>query len=239
MFFAAVALLASSALAATTTYTCSRNYTVVAGDTCDGISRSVSVSTYQLAMLNPAIDDACSNLDIGEALCLGLTDGSDCETTYTVAGGDTCDAVTAQFAINSTYLYMNNPQIDAACDNIYVGEVLCVGNKLYTLPQAFTINGGASAPQPVIGGGSGSAVTVSTSVSTAGASSAPAANAAAAPTANPGVTIVSVTTTSTSSAAPTTTSSASSSSSSSSSAAPTSSASADDDDDCDDDEDDS
>ncbi|KZT52350.1 carbohydrate-binding module family 50 protein, partial [Calocera cornea HHB12733] len=113
---------------------CSRNYTVAAGDTCDGISRSVSVSTYQLAMLNPVIDDACSNLEIGANLCLGLTDGSDCQTTYTVAGGDTCDGITGQFAINSTFLYMNNPQIDSGCDNIYVGEVLCVGNKVYALP---------------------------------------------------------------------------------------------------------
>ncbi|EJT99627.1 hypothetical protein DACRYDRAFT_23701 [Dacryopinax primogenitus] len=223
MFFAAV-LLASSALAATTTFSCSRNYTIVAGDTCDGISRAVGASTYQLAMLNPTIDDACSNLQIGQPLCLGLTDGSDCTTTYTVAGGDSCDAITNQFAINSTLLFLNNPQIDSACDNIYVGEVLCVGNQLFTLPAAFTQNGGLNAPSigaPVPGGQLTSSIGPLSSAI-------PAGNVAGAPTSSPGVTA---------NPAPTPSSSSSTSSTpTSSSAAPT--PTDDGDDECEDDEND-
>ena len=46
---------------------CDRNYTVVAGDFCDGISAKENVSTYQLATVNAdKIDVACDNLALGE-----------------------------------------------------------------------------------------------------------------------------------------------------------------------------
>ena len=50
---------------------CARNYTVVSGDTCDGISAKTSVSTYQLATVNAdKIDAACDNLFVGEVMTL-------------------------------------------------------------------------------------------------------------------------------------------------------------------------
>jgi len=124
------ALYVQSALAASS---CTRSYTVVSGDTCDGISAAHNVSTYQLAAVNPVIDSACSNLQIGQVLCLG-TKGSDCTKTYTVVPDDVCDSVAATYGINTTLLFANNPILDLACDNLYIGEVVCVDDK-YNVPS--------------------------------------------------------------------------------------------------------
>jgi len=105
---------------------CSRSYTVQAGDICDGISAANNVSTYQLAVVNPnTINTDCSNLLPGESICLGYQ-GSDCTNTHVVQLNEDCDSVASTYGLNTTVLYENNPQIDAACDNLYVGEVLCV-----------------------------------------------------------------------------------------------------------------
>ncbi|KAJ3709791.1 hypothetical protein EV361DRAFT_923388 [Lentinula raphanica] len=113
---------------------CTRNYTVQEGDTCDSISAAQNVSTYQFASVNSGIvDSSCSNLQPGANICLGY-EGEDCTTTYTVAAQDTCDSISSAYSINSTLLYNNNPQIDSACDNIYVGEVLCVASTIAAPP---------------------------------------------------------------------------------------------------------
>lgn len=125
---AAAALLALPFLAhAAYAQTCARSYTVQEGDICNSISAAHNVSTYQLAAVNAAINADCSNLTPGETLCLGYA-GSDCTTTYVVALGDDCDSVAQAHSLNTTVLYENNPQIDASCENLYVGEVLCVAN---------------------------------------------------------------------------------------------------------------
>ncbi|CAL1710741.1 unnamed protein product [Somion occarium] len=129
MFFSTVAtalfalpLFAQSAVATT----CSRTYTVQEGEWCDTISAAHNVSTYQLAVVNSdKINKACTNLQAGSSICLGFQ-GEDCTTTHVVKAGDTCDGISNTYRINSTLLYHNNPQLTAECDNLYVGEVVCV-----------------------------------------------------------------------------------------------------------------
>jgi len=120
--FVATSVLAQSA-------SCTRTYTVKAGDFCDSISAMNNVSTYQLAAVNPTIDADCGNLLPGQSLCLG-TAGQDCATTYVVQANDECDAISAANSINSTILLLNNPQIEEDCSNIYSGEVLCVAGSV-------------------------------------------------------------------------------------------------------------
>lgn len=79
-------------------------------------------SSYQLAVVNPDIDEECNDLESGEVLCLGYP-GEDCTQTYVVTNGDTCDGVAYTFGINTTILYTNNPQLDQECTNLYIGEV--------------------------------------------------------------------------------------------------------------------
>lgn len=80
-------------------------------------------TSYQLVVTNDGrIDSACSNLVQGELICLG-NKGEDCSNTYVVRENDTCDRIITAHKLNSTLLYLNNPQINEACDNIYIGEV--------------------------------------------------------------------------------------------------------------------
>ncbi|KAF8154868.1 hypothetical protein B0H34DRAFT_783885 [Crassisporium funariophilum] len=125
-----LAVLVNSAFAAD----CSRQYTIKAGDICDSISKSQNVSTYQLAAINSAVVNAgCTNLIPGNSICLG-TAGEDCSTTYVVVADDTCETIGAKNSVNSTILTLNNPQINSACDNIYIGEVLCTATSVLVPP---------------------------------------------------------------------------------------------------------
>ncbi|KAL0577552.1 hypothetical protein V5O48_004450 [Marasmius crinis-equi] len=134
-------LLVSSAIAGD----CVRRYTVKDGDTCDSISADNSVSTYQLAMINKGyIDEQCGNLDPGASICLGY-EGEDCTSTYVVKAQDTCDQINSAHSLDITTLLANNPQINDKCDNIYVGEVLCVLPEIRVPPSGSGSGSGATA----------------------------------------------------------------------------------------------
>lgn len=111
---------------------CARNYTVKAGDTCNGISATQNVSTFQLAHVNPQINSGCTNLDIDEVLCLGIV-GQDCTTVHVVNSSDTsCGVIAHRANTTQEILHHNNPNMNEWCTNIYVGEVLCTANT--TIP---------------------------------------------------------------------------------------------------------
>ncbi|KAF8876135.1 hypothetical protein BD779DRAFT_1650928 [Infundibulicybe gibba] len=107
---------------------CTKGYTVKSGDFCDGISATQGVSTYQLAHANPQINKGCTNLFVGEKLCLARK-GEDCQPTHIVQVGDTCASIARAAGTSFDTLRANNPNIDAKCSNIYPGEVLCVAKK--------------------------------------------------------------------------------------------------------------
>ncbi|KAM5538374.1 hypothetical protein V8D89_007976 [Ganoderma adspersum] len=109
---------------------CSRTYTVVAGDTCDGIAAKENVSSYQLAIVNDGtIDIGCDNLSVGESLCLGIV-GQDCQVTHVVAPGDTCQTIAAAAGTTVDILLANNPNVNTPCINIHPGEVLCTAKEI-------------------------------------------------------------------------------------------------------------
>ncbi|PPQ78490.1 hypothetical protein CVT25_011831 [Psilocybe cyanescens] len=109
---------------------CTRKYTIVDGDTCDKISARQHVSTYvqqltpshQLAHTNKKINEGCTNLIIGDVLCLGLK-GQDCTKVYVVKEGDICSSVAKRAGIPLGVLFKNNPNINKGCTNIYPEEV--------------------------------------------------------------------------------------------------------------------
>ncbi|TFY57896.1 hypothetical protein EVG20_g8362 [Dentipellis fragilis] len=110
---------------------CDRFYAVNSGDTCDAISATQHVSTYQLATVNAdKIDPACDNIFPGEVLCLGLA-GEDCKTTYVVTDVDTCATITTANNVTLTTLLANNPNVNTQCSNIYPGEVLCTATQIF------------------------------------------------------------------------------------------------------------
>ncbi|KAJ3553301.1 hypothetical protein NM688_g3688 [Phlebia brevispora] len=103
---------------------CARDYTVKAGDICIDIS-----AANNLAFVNPVINAQCTNLFVGEELCLGVT-GQDCTTTTVVQSGDICDTIADEADIPLSTLLANNPNIDSLCTNIVVGEVLCTASTI-------------------------------------------------------------------------------------------------------------
>ena len=124
---------------------CTRVYTVVAGDTCDGIAAKENVSSYQLAFENSGIINAgCTNLFPGEVnrlqksfqplclrsplqvLCLGIV-GQDCQVTHVVATGDTCQSIAVAANTTVAILLENNPNVNSQCSNIHPGEVRSTG----------------------------------------------------------------------------------------------------------------
>ncbi|PNH06130.1 Endochitinase [Tetrabaena socialis] len=50
-------------------------YTVKSGDTCNAISQAKGISLATLLAANPIINSGCTNLQLGQVLCLGGTSG--------------------------------------------------------------------------------------------------------------------------------------------------------------------
>ncbi|KAJ7312754.1 hypothetical protein DFH08DRAFT_1044001 [Mycena albidolilacea] len=105
--------------------TCAREYTVKHGDTCDFIAVENNVSISQLHL---NLGGLCV-LVPRSTICLGYT-GRDCTTTCVVGPDDSWGTIEDAFSINAVLLYGHNPQIDANCDNLYIGEVLCVSSDI-------------------------------------------------------------------------------------------------------------
>ncbi|KAJ3749276.1 hypothetical protein DFH05DRAFT_1520888 [Lentinula detonsa] len=49
-----------------------------------------------------------------------------CQATYTVVSGDTCNKIASEFGVTTPALEAANPTIDANCDNLFIGEQLCI-----------------------------------------------------------------------------------------------------------------
>ncbi|KAJ7312741.1 hypothetical protein DFH08DRAFT_626896, partial [Mycena albidolilacea] len=103
---------------------CGTSYTVKSGDTCSAIESSTGVSDATLHALNPSINSGCTNLQIGQVLC--ISSGSGCTKTYTVVSGDTCSAIESRTGVSDAQLHAMNPSINSGCTNLQIGQVLCV-----------------------------------------------------------------------------------------------------------------
>ncbi|KAJ6542364.1 glycoside hydrolase superfamily [Mycena vulgaris] len=107
---------------------CAQTYTVVSGDTCAAIESKTGVSDAQLHTLNPLINGGCTNLQLGQTLCLssGGGSGGGCTKTYTVVSGDTCATIESRTGVSDSQLHALNPSVNAGCTNLQLGQVLCL-----------------------------------------------------------------------------------------------------------------
>ncbi|KAK0630489.1 LysM domain protein [Bombardia bombarda] len=113
-------------------------YTVVSGDTCGGIAVSKGVATGSLVTLNNILP-ACTNLQIGQVLCLPET----C-TVYVVRSGDTCFSIAKARGITFTQILSFNPSINPTCTNLIAGTNICVSNPGGVVYNATAIAGAKS-----------------------------------------------------------------------------------------------
>ena len=124
---------------------CSGNYyTVAQGDYCGTIASAGGVSLTALIAANPGINAACSNLQVGELLCIP----SSCSgSTYTVAAGDSCSAIAATNSITLDALTAANPSVN--CGNLQIGQKLCIpsscSGSTYTVAAGDTCSAIATA----------------------------------------------------------------------------------------------
>ena len=50
------------------------------------------------------------------------TTNVNCGHWYTIVTNDTCESIEAAFGISNTTFYFLNPQIDAACESLWLGN---------------------------------------------------------------------------------------------------------------------
>ncbi|KAJ7887194.1 glycoside hydrolase superfamily [Mycena leptocephala] len=81
---------------------CAQTYTVASGDTCAAIESKTGVSDVQLHALNPTINSGCTNLQLGQTLCL--------------SGGGGVAAVAADARRHILF----------GCTNLQLGQTLCL-----------------------------------------------------------------------------------------------------------------
>ncbi|KAJ7886779.1 hypothetical protein B0H14DRAFT_2434036 [Mycena olivaceomarginata] len=106
---------------------CTIIYIVVSGDTCSAIESRTGISDAQLHALNPAINSGCTNLQIGQNLCLGTGGGGGgCAQTYAVVSGDTCSVIESRTGVSDAQLHALNPGVNSGCTNLQVGQTLCL-----------------------------------------------------------------------------------------------------------------
>ncbi|KAI0905774.1 hypothetical protein F4823DRAFT_609667 [Ustulina deusta] len=127
------------------TTNCTATYTVRSGDTCNAI-RDDFGDVYSLADFyswNPQVDSFCSNLAIGEVVCVGVGNSTgtpvacpvpvkpgligNCDDCYKVVSGDSCDGILSANNITLVELRAWNPDINSGCANLEVGYNYCVG----------------------------------------------------------------------------------------------------------------
>ena len=82
----------------------------------------VSLIPYFFLCLCTITAQSHLNLFLVQLICLGFV-GQLCGPVYTVVQGDTCQKVADKFHISVQVLRAHNPNVDAKCDNLDVGEV--------------------------------------------------------------------------------------------------------------------
>lgn len=105
---------------------CTSYHTVVSGDTCTAMDTSAHIALADFLRWNPEINVGCTNIQLAAAYCVG-GGGNACAKVYTVVSGDSCAAIVKSQGVTQARLNALNPQINAACSNLGVGENLCVG----------------------------------------------------------------------------------------------------------------
>ncbi|KAJ7894191.1 hypothetical protein B0H14DRAFT_2683543 [Mycena olivaceomarginata] len=128
----------------TITSSCTEYYIALSGDTCATIEETFGISLTQFIALNPGINSECTNFLAEEAYCVStaaitgppgnlvagsLTPAEGCEEYYTIESGDTCNLVAGEWGLTVAQFVALNPEINAECTNLFLGEAYCVAGS--------------------------------------------------------------------------------------------------------------
>lgn len=95
---------------------------------CSNIATAHNITFSTLRTLNPNINEQCTNIYPGEALCIAsdlpqIPPVSGCTRHYTVVIGDTCPSVAAKNSLTSVQLKALNTNLN--CNALAPGDSLC------------------------------------------------------------------------------------------------------------------
>ncbi|KAJ3768564.1 hypothetical protein FB446DRAFT_694837 [Lentinula raphanica] len=65
-----------------------------------------------------------------------------CQATYTVVQNDNCVAIAAEFNVTYAALVAANPAVDANCDNLFIGQQLCIPAPPAECQAEYTVKSG-------------------------------------------------------------------------------------------------
>ena len=127
--------------------TCTPDYTITAGDTCNTISLAHNVSTFDL-LYNNGLESYCANFpSAGHKLCLPHA----CEI-YTVQSNDSCHRIVQAHhnAFTISQMVSWNININRDCSNMdqLVGSQICISFPGDSALTSTTTNTTAKAPTP-------------------------------------------------------------------------------------------
>ena len=133
-----------------TTAQCGRYYQAQSGDYCQRISLNNTISVPLFEQINPSINHDCTNLKPGFHYCVFPTQNwnqtlggassvtvgapaptpsgttTTCYTWHIVKKGDYCAKLEQLYSVILAQLQLWNPQLDAACNNLLLGDAYCV-----------------------------------------------------------------------------------------------------------------
>ncbi|KAH8799634.1 hypothetical protein F5884DRAFT_111945 [Xylogone sp. PMI_703] len=129
-----------------TTAKCYNWYTLKSGDYCGLIELEFGLNLGTLQAYNPSINNACSNLVVGNAYCIdgsGLSRVSNyttvsapaptatgttktCYKWHVLKTNDTCTLLVEEYGLSLDLLRVWNSNINSACSNLVVGDAYCV-----------------------------------------------------------------------------------------------------------------
>ncbi|KAE9385651.1 hypothetical protein BT96DRAFT_891999 [Gymnopus androsaceus JB14] len=118
---------------------CQANYTVVSGDACVPIAAKFNAGFLLKYLSQNAVNANCDNLFVGQKLCIPFPPQG-CSAQHTIISGDNCQTIAAEFGTTYAALLTANPTVDANCDNLTVGKVLCI--PAATCSAQYTIKSG-------------------------------------------------------------------------------------------------
>jgi len=110
-------------------------HTVVGGENCETIAADYDISVEEFLKVNRFINAACSNLRVDDSVRIPaapsgtgtpVPTGSTGSGDYTVAGGDTCDAIASAHGVTVPALMDANPEINATCSNLDIDQVITI-----------------------------------------------------------------------------------------------------------------
>ncbi|KAF4229628.1 hypothetical protein CNMCM8980_007194 [Aspergillus fumigatiaffinis] len=132
-------------------FPCSKEYTIVSGDSCAAVESKFGIIFAQFYSWNPDIGSNCEYPQIGNTYCVAGPDTSTsttttassttttgaaptqtgiistCKTCYTVVEGNSCWSIEQAYGISANDFVSWNPAVGEDCPGLWLGYAYCVG----------------------------------------------------------------------------------------------------------------